>query len=184
VKEHPSADIYNEKGIINKLLKKLDCEQCLLSDDVHSLTILNELDVVVTCGGTIGLEFVYKGKPVVLGARPPYSRFGFTTEPDGVFEYENLLATGVEHLPLLSSAQREMCNRVIYHDFVLLNNYEDDLELGGQRVYLGRKFSYDNFYKTVISYNSVVLKEQKVYGMLEDFFNSDDKLLLRGSDAE
>jgi len=182
VKEHPSADLYNEKGVINKILKKLDCEHLLLKDDVHSLTILNEFDVVITCGGTIGQEFVYKGKPVVLGAKTPYSEFGFTIEPKTKGEYEKLLSCGVENIPLLSSEQRENANKVIYHDFVLLNSYSDDLEIGGQRFYMGRNFDYDEFYENILQYNSIPLKDQKVYKLLEKFINSDNKHLLRDLD--
>lgn len=179
VKEHPSADLYNEKGVINKILNELDCEHLLLKDDVHSLTILNEFDVVITCGGTIGQEFVYKGKPVVLGAKPPYSGFGFTTEPNTKDEYEALLKSGVEKLPLLNNKQKEMINKVIYHDFVMLDNYSDDLEIGGQRFYMGRDFDYDTFYENILEYNDIPLKQQKIYQLLERFINSNNKHLLK-----
>jgi|SaaInl8_200m_RNA_FD_contig_123_6543_length_7472_multi_4_in_0_out_1_2 hypothetical protein len=179
VKEHPSAELYNEKGVINEILKKLDCESTLLKDDVHSLTILNEFDVVITCGGTIGQEFLYKGKPVVLGARPPYSGFGFTEEPTTKEDYENLLASGIEKLSVLSDKQKKQVNKVIYHDFVLLDNYSDDLEIGGERFYMGRDFNYREFYGNIIKYNKVPLEKQKIYKLLDKFIKSDNKHLLR-----
>ncbi|MBE0514907.1 hypothetical protein [Sulfurimonas sp.] len=179
IKEHPSADLYNEKGVINKILNELDSEQYLLKDDVHSLTVLNEFDVVITCGGTIGQEFIYKGKPVVLAAKPPYSGFGFTTEPKTKEDYERLLSCGVENLPLLSSEQRENANKVIYHDFVLLNSYSDDLEIGGERFYMGRDFDYEKFYDNILKYNEIPLENQKIYKLLKKFIESDDRHLLR-----
>ena len=182
IKEHPSADLYSEKGVINSILKELKCENYLLKDDVHSLTVLNEFDVVITCGGTIGQEFIYKGKPVVLGAKPPYSGFGFTTEPKTKDEYEKLLSCGAENIPLLSSEQRENANKVIYHDFVLLNNYSDDLEIGGQRFYMGREFDNDTFYENILKYNTIPLEDQKIYRLLEKFIGSDNKHLLRDLD--
>jgi len=179
VKEHPSADLYNELGVINKILREIDCEYLLLKDDIHSLTILNEFDVVITCGGTIGQEFVYKGKPVVLGAKPPYSGFGFTIEPKSKEEYELLMRTGIENLPLLNEEQKEKVNKVIYHDFVLLDNYSDDLEIGGQRFYMGRDFDYDKFYEQIIKYNDIPLKEQNIYKILKDFIESENKHLIK-----
>lgn len=179
IKEHPSADLYDELDVINDILRGLDCEHLLLKDDVHSLTVLNEFDVVITCGGTIGQEFVYKGKPVVLAAKPPYSGFGFTTEPKSKEEYENLMQSGVEKLPLLNQEQKEAVNKVIYHDFVLLDNYSDDLELGGQRFYMGRDFDYDKFYEQIIEYNDISLEKQKVYKILKRFIESENKHLLK-----
>ncbi len=179
VKEHPSADLYNELGVINEILRELDCENLLLKDDVHSLTVLNEFDVVITCGGTIGQEFLYKGKPVVLGAKPPYSGFGFTTEPKSQEEYELLMRTGIENLPMLNKEQKEKVNKVIYHDFVLLDNYSDDLEIGGQRFYMGRDFDYDKFYEQIIKYNGIPLKEQKIYKLLQTFIESENKHLIK-----
>jgi hypothetical protein len=182
IKEHPSADLYNELGVINKILKELKCEHLLLKDNVHSLTVLNEFDVVVTCGGTIGQEFVYKGKPVVLGAKPAYSGFGFTTEPNTQEEYENLMCSGIENLSLLTSEQKEIVNKVIYHDFVLLDNYSDDLEIGGQRFYMGREFDYDKFYEEILKYNNTPLEKQKIYKILDIFIKSDNKHLLSDID--
>jgi len=183
IKEHPSADLYNEVGLLKKVLQELNCSHLLLKEDVHSLTILNELDVVVTCGGTIGEEFLYHGKPVVLGAKPPYSGFGFTTEPSTKKEYEELMQAGIEDLPLLTGIQKTMLNKVIYHDFVLLDNYSNDLEIGGQRFYMGRDFDYKIFYEEVLKYNQTSLKNQKLYKILNEFIKSENKNLLRDVNA-
>ena len=52
----------------------------------------NYTDIVVTCGGTVGLEFACLGKPVVLAANPPYSNLGFTMNNISKEDYEkNLL---------------------------------------------------------------------------------------------
>ncbi|MDN3608480.1 hypothetical protein ACODM8_05535 [Vibrio ostreicida] len=180
VKEHPSADLFNERGIINEVLRDLGCESSLLQDNVHNLTILNEFDIVVTCGGTIGQEFSYKGKPVVLAAKPPYSGFGFTTEPHDRSSYEALMCSGIENLRRLDDQQRLMVNKVIYHDFVMLDSYSDELEIGGQRFYMGREFDDESFYGRVLTYNEVPLEEQFMYKKISSFINSNEKHLLRG----
>lgn len=178
IKEHPAFSLYNEDGVMNSVLKDLSCDKYLLKDDVHSLSILNEFDVVITCGGTIGQEFVYKGKPVVLGSKPSYSEFGFTTEPKNKEEYERLLESGIEKLPPLNQEQKNIASKVIYHDFVLLDNYSDDLEIGGQRFYMGRDFDYDKFYEQTILYNETPLEEQKIYKILNKFIKSNSKNML------
>jgi hypothetical protein len=178
IKEHPSFSLYNEDGVMSSILKELNCEKFLLKDDVHSLTILNEFDVVITCGGTIGQEFTYKGKPVVLGAKPPYSGFGFTEEPKNKEEYEGLLESGIEKLPLLSQEQKNIASKVMYYDFVLLDNYSDDLEIGGQRFYMGRDFDYDKFYEQILLYNKTPLEDQKIYKILNKFIKSDSRHIL------
>jgi len=180
IKEHPSADLYNEVGVLKKVLEELNCSHLLLKNDVHSLTVLNEFDVVITCGGTIGEEFLYHGKPVVLGAKPPYSGFGFTTEPSTKKKYEKLMQSGIENLPLLTDTQKIIVNKVIYHDFVLLDNYSNDLEIGGQRFYMGRDFDYEVFYEKVLNYNKTPLNNQKMYKILDIFIKSENKNLLRG----
>lgn len=180
IKEHPSSDLYNEKGVVNTILKDIGCERFLLKDNVHSSTILNEFDVVVTCGGTIGQEFSYKGKPVVLAAKPSYSGFGFTEEPESKAEYESLMRSGIEKLRVLDSDQRKMVNKVIYHDFVLLDNYSKNLEIGGERFYMGRDFDHETFFTQVLKYNKTPLYEQLVYQEVERFIDSGSKHLLRG----
>lgn len=184
VKEHPSAALYNEKGIVRGLLKELGAEDALFRDNVHSLTVLNNCDVVVTCGGTIGQEFAYKKKAVVLAAAPPYSGFGFTIEPATRAEYEALLRNGVESLPPMSDEAHMMAKKVAYHDFMLLQNYDDSLEIGGERFCMGKDFDEDRFHENICAYNNIPLKKQNVYSLLEPFCLSDKKHLLREEDGK
>lgn len=178
VKEHPSAPLYNEEGVLKSLLSDLGCSHLLLHESVHTLSILNECDTVVTCGGTIGVEFIYMGKRVLLAAKPPYSGFGVTTDPDSKKEYENILENDLVEPYVMSDKGREIANKIIYHDFVLLDNYSNDLEIGGQRFYRGREFDYEKFYTTIIGYNKIDLADQLVYKILKNFAASKDKSLI------
>lgn len=178
VKEHPSSPLYKEEGILKSLLSKLGCEHLLLEESVHTLSILNECDTVVTCGGTIGVEFIYMGKRVLLAAKPPYSGFGVTTDPDSKNEYESILENDLIEPYVMSANGHEVANKIIYHDFVLLDNYSQDLELGGQRYYRGRDFDYEKFYKAIIDYNKVDLVDQTVYKILKNFTVSENKSLI------
>jgi hypothetical protein len=173
VKEHPSADLYNECGILKKLLKSLGSEQYLLDEETHTLSILNECDVVVTCGGTIGQEFLYRGKQVVLAAKPSYSGFGVTTEFNTKSEYESFLRGNMFIDFSLSEDQQSVANKLIYYDFMLLDNYSNNLEIGGQRYFLGREFNYDEFYNSIITYNQIPLCQQNIFKLLKKYIESD-----------
>ncbi len=178
VKEHPSAHLYNEEGIVKTILKGYGLENKLLKEDVHNLTVLNSVDIVVTCGGTIGQEFSYMKKPVLLAAKPPYSGYGFTVEPESKAEYMNILSTSIQSLERLNMKQYELVLKVLYYDFVLMDNYEDDIELGGQKHYLGRKFDYDCFYSSIINDNLKNYRDQIMYKKLDTLLQGNNKHIL------
>jgi len=172
VKEHPSSSLYNEFGILKDLLVKLEVDQYLLDDSVNTLSIINECDAVITCGGTIGLEFLYKGKQVVLAAKPPYSGFGLTTEFDVRDEYEYFLRTDMFSAFVLTKEKNILARKIVYYDFILLDNYKNNIEIGGQRYFLGRKFDYDKFYRSIIEYNEMPLYQQNIYRVLKKYVES------------
>jgi hypothetical protein len=72
VKEHPSAALYNEEGLTERILRSANMEGHLLSSDVNTGSLFALVDVLVTCGGTAGMEFPCFGIPVVCISRPPY----------------------------------------------------------------------------------------------------------------
>lgn len=178
VKEHPSAALYGEEGILLGILNDFGLGERLLKDDIHNTTVLNQADVVVTCGGTIGQEFSYMKKSVVLAAKPPYSGFGFTYDGVSVKEYESYLLDGIQDSQTLSDEQFSSVNKVLYYDFILQCNYRKELELGGQRYYLGRDFDYELFYKEIIGENLIAFEEQAVYEVINDFISNSNRHVL------
>ena len=80
VKEHPSAHLYREKGKLDEIIDREHLSVIRISSDENQSTLLKAADIMVTCGGTVGLEFACIGKPVILAAKPPYSGLGFTIE--------------------------------------------------------------------------------------------------------
>lgn len=175
VKEHPSVSLYNEEGVVREILTELGCEYILLKNNVHNLTVLNEVDVVLTCGGTIGQEFSYVRKPVVLAAKPPYSGYGFTAEPNDIVSYELLLRNGIQNLAKLNDSQFDKAVKVLYYDFIELNNYKEFLEIGGQQYTLGGEFDDEKFFARIIEENKTDFEDQHIYRMLFGFLNGDSK---------
>lgn len=179
VKEHPSASLYNEDGIVRSILESFNVKEKLLSPDINSVTVLDAVDTIITCGGTIGLEFAYTKKNVVLAAQPPYSGYGFTQDFYNKNSYENFLVSGIETLKGVETKYYDDVLRVLYHDFVALDHFDDSLELGGQRYYLGREFDYDRFYDSVVKENETPFREQLVYRKIEGLLNNKNKHMIK-----
>jgi hypothetical protein len=175
IKEHPSVHLYNEDGIMYDLLKSLNCEKLLIDGSMHTSSVLDECDVIVTCGGTAGLEFLYKGKQVVVAARPPYSEFGVTTDFTTRDEYEIYLSMNKFSDFNFTNRQKDLVNRILYYDFIALDNYSDNLELGGQRYLLKGEINFENLYNEIIGYNKTPIRQQSLYKLLLEFVKSDKR---------
>jgi len=134
--------------------------------------------VVVTCGGTIGIEASSCGVPVVLAARPPYAGKGFTMEPRTIQEYEELLATRIGQLQRLSAEQVLRAKQVAYVLFELFDNDAPALEFGGVPYVRGQRFDEDRFYRNVVLENRTPLRRQKLYKRLQEFHLSGDVSIL------
>jgi hypothetical protein len=170
--------LYNEEGLVFEILARRGIERKLIANNIHTLTVLKEMDVVVTCGGTIGQEFSYMKKPVVLAATPPYAGYGFTTEPKSIEDYEHLLRNDIQNLERLNEIQFNKLKKVLFYDFVLQNNYTEDLEIGGQRFYIGRKFNYEMFYERIIQENKISYNEQLFFKKINTFIVNRHKHIL------
>ena len=93
VKEHPSSEkIYNEKGVVLKILKEYKFSNILLCpSDLNTNCINKVADAVVTCQGTIGIECSCEGIPVVVCGNAFYAGFGFTIEAHSKKQYKKIL---------------------------------------------------------------------------------------------
>lgn len=177
VKEHPSAHLYGQKGLINEFLKKQGLECLAIDDDESTLSILNNVDAVVTCGGTIGVEISYFGKYVVLASKPPYSGLGFSIDFSEREKYECYLRTEIQNIEKLTEEQRLESIKAAYAMFCRSNNWNDKLELGGEIIYMGRNYNNEKFSKNIIAYNRIPLCEQNIYKLIERFVKSNHRAM-------
>ena len=178
VKEHPSARLYGETGLVERIMASEGGGARLLRDDVHTETILRCADCVVTRGGTIGLEFAVFGKPAVLGARPPYAGLGFTVEPAGRGEYAALLSSSLQRLPRLTAPQTLTARKAAFVMFEMMDAYDDGLELGGMKYHAGRDYDRDLFFRRVVEESAIPLEAQQIFKMLRAFQESSDPVIL------
>ena len=92
LKEHPSASLYNEQGYLKRLIKNKKINNLrLISNEINSKYLMKSVDVLVTCGGTSGIEYVTQGIPVIIACSPPYSNFDFINKANNKIEYDKLL---------------------------------------------------------------------------------------------
>ena len=177
VKEHPSAYLYGEKGVVTEFLREKGLEHIQIKEDESTLSVLRSVDAVVTCGGTVGMEIAYFGKYVVLASRPPYSGLGFSKEFSSKAEYEDFLTNQIHQIGKLNQDQYQMALKASYALFCRANNWTPNLELGGEIIYMGKKYNNEGFEKNIIKYNEKPLCEQDIYKLLDEFVHSDKKCL-------
>lgn len=175
VKEHPSSHLYGQKGLVSDFLKEKGCGHMQIRDDESTLSVLKNVDAVVTCGGTIGLEISYFGKFVILASKPPYSGLGFSIDFDDRKKYEDYLKSQVKFIGHLNDKQKLIAIKASYALFCRANNWTRDLELGGEIIYMGKEYDNNHFISNILEYNKVPLKEQQIFKIIERFIQSNSK---------
>ena len=125
VKPHPSSYIYNEDGIVKKIISDLKPDNIFLSpEDFNTSSIQNLAKAIVTARGTAGIEYSCLGIPVILSGNTFYSGFGFTKEPNSKIEYGRILS----RLPNIDGLNQININNalLVYGSFVDLSHLEND----------------------------------------------------------
>lgn len=103
VKPHPSSDLYNEAGLVEKMISDVASDNIhLCPQDLNTKSLEQCADGIVTVHGTAGLEYSCLGIPTLLAGRAFYSGFGFTIDPESVDAYERHLLTFGDIHPLSS----------------------------------------------------------------------------------
>jgi len=93
VKEHPYAPIYREVGILEKIVKDSGLKGvAFVGHDVNTRSVLDQVAVVVTARGTIAIEAVARGMPVVIAGNTPYSDLELANVPTDRADYFGQLA--------------------------------------------------------------------------------------------
>lgn len=174
VKEHPSAHLYGQKGLVTDFLRKKGLESLQIVEKESTLSILQNVDTVVTCGGTIGIEIAYFGKNVVLASKPPYANVGFTTGFDSRAKYEEFLINDIQNLKPLTYGQKEIAIQTAYVLFCRANNWNPNLELGGEIIYMGKEYDVNVLYSNIIKYNNVSLENQEIFKLIKKFVSSNN----------
>ncbi len=171
VKEHPSASLYNECGKIDEILNRIGLLDRLLSNDINTKSLFKSIDVIVTCGGTAGMEFPCYGVPVIVAASPPYASFPYVMSAFTKADYFAELAK-VHECSRLSDEMIKLAKCVLYviHSVMKLDRVK--IGLGSQPYLRGGNFDMNLFMKEMIDdcidgrgYNDLALAiENLLYG--------------------
>ena len=88
VKAHPSSQLYGETGLINNILNKNKFDNIyMLSEDFSPKSFVNCADAIITCQGTVGIEFSCLGIPIITAGGAFYCNYGFTIDSTTQYDY-------------------------------------------------------------------------------------------------
>lgn len=146
VKEHPSCTLYGEEGLTKKILESNGLHDKIMCANINTKSLFDSVDVLVTCGGTAGMEFPCFGVPVLVAARSPYCYEEFIRCPSTTEEY-------MRELDLIHEYEKhdeEDCKRalaVLYVVQSIMKVPREGFGLGTQDYYLGSQIDMANFFK-------------------------------------
>lgn len=175
VKEHPSANLYGEEGKLDEIIKDHNFNIIKIASSENQYSLIQAADLVVTCGGTIGLEFSCVGKPVILAAKPHYSNLGFTIESQTIEDYTKTLSR-CHLIDNLDNIQLENALLTSYLSFCVNEIDIDKLEIGSEIISLGKIYNDDLLFKNISDYQKTVISDQYIYSFLIDFINNPNRL--------
>jgi len=111
VRPHPSSSIYGEQGIVENVVKKMNCQNIkICPKKVNTDNLVEITDGVVTGRGKIALEFASSGKPALIAGKCSFSDLGFLLEPKNKKEYMYFLSN-FDKLKLLNKNQIEKARK-------------------------------------------------------------------------
>ena len=114
IKEHPSAELYKEKGYLKTLLENHNLSNVkLVSNQLNSKSLLNSVDYMITCGGTSGMEYAFHGIPVIIASSPPYGNFSFVNKANNLEDYHKMLRN-IEKMVKPSKDEQLLASKLLY----------------------------------------------------------------------
>lgn len=115
VNPHPSSHVYNEEGLVSKIIQEYNLKNLkLFPQNLNVYSALKVVDTVITCNGTIGLEFpACFEKNAILAADAPYSGNKFNLEPKTKDEYFKYL-DNIKNLKPMTNQEKVLAKKTFY----------------------------------------------------------------------
>ena len=115
VKPHPSSEVYNENGIVERLVKKIGNSKIIMCPkNLSSFNLTFICDHVITLRGSIGLEFACQRKYSITAGIAHYSNLGLSLQPRNKKKYFSLIKN-IMSIQKLSEAQSLKAKKVLYY---------------------------------------------------------------------
>ena len=113
VKPHPCRHLFNEQGIVEREIKKLNSNNVVLCpENITPKSVILASDLFVTGRGTIGLEAACFGKKPILAGETFYSHLGFTINAKNLKHYKSLLYS--KNQLLLTNKEIKIAQKAFY----------------------------------------------------------------------
>lgn len=112
--QRESVDSSSEMRLLRPLFPLPDHVKLVHPDtDINTKSFFELSDYILTVNGTVGMEFPCFGVPAILAGTGRYNGFGFTTEPQSIEAYFEVLKN-LENLPALTEEQIELAKKHFY----------------------------------------------------------------------
>ncbi len=169
IRPHPLSIKYGEKNVVEDYLKKFDHKNMILCPKgLSTKNLINICDTVVTCKGTIGLEFAALGKMPITCGYPPYSNFGISIDANSKEKYFNTLRNAHKINYKLSEKKQFLAKKILYYMETVIPYKEMSGSQNFQDLLLDL-----NSNKTDLSWKKLSNRLSKNNGFLNDNFYLD-----------
>ena len=176
IKEHPSSDLYEEKGYLNNLLNTIKLKNVkLISSNINSKSLMSIVDTIVTCGGTSGMEYAYHGVPVIIASTPPYGNFSFVNRAQNINHYYQLL-NNITDLNPPSIEQQANAGNLLYLFFEYYGIDKSKAFLDCYKINRGEQNDLNYFFTYIAKpeslQNSHLFLKEQLSNMIRNNFNN------------
>ena len=177
IKDHPSSDLYNETGLLEKVLAEHGFQGHFLSSDVNTSSLFHSVDVIVTCGGTAGMEFPCFGVPVLVAAKPSYAQYPFIKSPNTQSEYLMALEK-IGNWQKLSESEMSFAKCILYIIQNVIKIDKSVIGLGSQPYFINCNFNMELFLEEMIKDCQDGSKYIELLEMLDEFLSGNHKNMI------
>jgi hypothetical protein len=129
VKPHPTSGVFNETGIVDSLIH--DAENIFrVPDDFNTASVVECADLLVTCRGTIAVEFGCFGIPTLTVGDSPYNGYGIDFNARTKLQYVDFLSNPDRFIGRLDDISIENAKYIFYYLFIK-NSVRADYVMNG-----------------------------------------------------
>lgn len=116
IRPHPSSHLYSEENIIENYLIKKNLKKNILlcPKNISTKNLINICDTVITCKGTIGLEFAAFGKKPITCSYPPYSDLNLSVDARSKKKFFSTINKIHTYNLSLTSKKKFLAQKVLY----------------------------------------------------------------------
>lgn len=161
VKPHPAGG-KEDLGFLEDLVVRYDSLQLIPAKTSNSQILSEGCDLALTLYGSVGVEFAWRGVPVITGGAGPSQAYNFVYHPRDVEHFERLIS----HLTELRV--RASRNDILQYEFMLSFFYGRHILFDGDEDNLNYFTRKPHHAKSFIS---------RIVGIISRFMASDEKAL-------